>query len=357
MAERGDPGAPRYAIADRMAEYGTPGAALAVIEGGKIAFIRGYGTRKAGEDWPVDGDTVFSAGSVSKLVNAALVLRLVQEGTLDLDADIRGYLKRWQPKENRRSRGKPITLRQILAHTAGFSQHGFPDFLPGEPLPSITDTLNGKKPAKHGRVKIQSVPGERMKYSGGGITVSQLVIEDVTGLSYEQAARRYVFDPLKMDRSTFASPLPEDYGNIAYAHDEEGAPTALPRGYEAFPEQAASGLWVSANDLATFMIAFVSDETFLRADLRETVTTRASNSWHGMGLRINFHEGRTVLHHGGANNSYKASVEYHPDTGDGFVTLTNAARGRSLGFELRIAAGEALGWSIPFPEAHLEPEL
>ena len=177
MADRNDPAAERYTIAERMAFHGVPGAAVAVIEGGEVAHVVGFGTRRAGEDMPVDGNTVFSAGSISKLVNAALVLRLVQEGTLDLDADVRGYLKRWQPRETRRSRGVPVTLRQLLSHTAGLSQGGFPDFQPGEPLPTLVETLNGEGPAKHGAITFRSRPGAEMRYSGGGTTVSQLVVE------------------------------------------------------------------------------------------------------------------------------------------------------------------------------------
>lgn len=357
LDERDDPSATLYRVEDRLAANRVPGVAMAIIEDGAVAFVGGYGSRKASDGEPVDGDTVFSAGSISKLVNAALVLRLVQDGTLNLDADITTYLKRWAPPESRRARGAKITLRQILSHTSGFSQGGFPDFQPDEPVPTLLQTLNGERPAKHKAIRIRSRPGERMSYSGGGTTVAQMIVEDATGLSYEEAARTWVFEPLSMERSTFVSPLPEDYGNIAYAHDEDGDATALPRGYETFPEQAASGLWTSANDLARFILAFTSDEAFLREELRVLVTSRAENSWHGLGPRINGEGQGLVVHHGGSNQSYQSWVEFHPGTGDGFVALTNGANGRRLAYELRIAAQDQLGWSIRFPDAFSTPEL
>lgn len=347
---------PTYAtLAERMAEYGVPGMAVAVIENGEIVHVQGYGVLSAGGEDQVDADTVFSAGSVSKVVNAALVLRLAQEGVLELDRDVNDYLVRWKVPITRHTLNGPVTLRQILAHTAGFSQHGFPDFQPGEDLPSALETLNGAGPAKHGRVIVQYEPGTKMDYSGGGITVSQVLVEDVTGLTYEEAVRRYVFEPLGMDRSTFANPLPESHGNIARAHDENGDPVALPRGYEAMPEMAASGLWTSANDMAKFVRALMGDEDFLSSELRADMLARVANSWHGLGPRLNGAGEGLVLHHGGANNSYRAWIEGHPALGSGLVVLTNGTDGRVLGYEVRVAVERVRGWSISFPDDYETP--
>ena len=284
---------------------------------------------KTGGDENTDGDTVFSAGSVSKIVNAALILRLVQAGQLDLDADITQYLKSWSIPDNPYTKSNSVTLRLLLSHTSGFSQHGFADFQPGEELPTILETLNGTPPAKHGAVKLLFAPGTAMKYSGGGIMVTQLIVEEVTGLRYEDAARRYVFAPLGMGRSTFENPLPQSHGNIAKAHNRKGTPVALPRGYEAMPEAAASGLWTSANDMAFLLRALLADETFLRDNLRQEMVTRAPQSWHGLGPRVNGAGDSLVFHHGGANDSYQSWIEGHPGQGNGMVVLTNGAGGQA----------------------------
>jgi len=356
LDEVDDPDAMRETIEQRMAAAHTPGMAVAVIRDGQLEWVRGFGTNIAGGAQPIDKDSVFSAGSVSKLVNAALILRLVEIGVLDLDRDVNSYLTSWQVPESEFTAQHKVTLRRLLSHTAGTNLHGFPDFLPGEPLPNAVQTLGGLPPAKHDPVTLLFEPGSALKYSGGGITISQLVVSDVTGLSYEKAASKYVFEPLGMTRSTFANPLPEDYDNIAYAHDREGNRAALPRGYEAMPEMAASGLWVSAADMAKFMSALLGDETFLSPQMRSEIFNRQVNSWHGLGPRINGEGANHVVHHGGANNSYQTWFEVHPASGDGLIVLTNSGGGRALAYEVRITLERDLAWSIRFPDHFEVPE-
>ena len=309
----------------------------------------------------IDTDSVFSVGSVSKIANAALILRLVVEGKVDLDTDVNTYLKSWKVESNRYSRERKVTLRMILAHTAGFSQHGFGDFYPGEQLPNALQTLNGEYPAKHGPVELMFTPGTEMDYSGGGTTVSQVLVEDVTGMKYEEAAQKFVFNPLGMTRSTFANPLPASHGNIAKAHDGDGNPTALPRGYEAMPEMAASGLWTTANDLAKLVIAFQkslqTDNGFIPKELAQDMMTRVNNSWHGLGPRINGEGQNKVFHHGGANNSYKAWIEGHLATGTGIVVLTNGRNGHRLYSEIRKSAEDVFNWPVDVSTSFQRPDF
>ena len=348
-------------IDDRLEYLNVPGASVAIMEDGQIVWAKGYGVGLAGTDQRVDADTVFSVGSVSKLVNAALILRLVADGLVDLDEDVNAYLTSWKVPDSAYTSEQKVTLRTILSHTAGFSQHGFADFQPGEALPTAIQTLNGEPPAKHDPVRLMFTPGERMDYSGGGITVSQVLVEDVTGLSYAEAAQRYVFEPLGMTRSTFVNPLPKEHGNIARAHDQHGHPAAQPRGWEAMPEMAASGLWTSANDLARFIIALVADtdeaDAFLPADLREDMMTRVPRSWHGLGPRLNGEGPTRVFHHGGTNESYLTWVEGHINSGGGIVVLTNSAVGWRVYRAFRRAAEDAFNWIVKSGDGFEEPEF
>lgn len=356
LEDRTKSDARRATIEDRMAEANTPGFAVAVIKGGEVDWAGGFGTAVAGEAVPIDENSVFSAGSVSKLINAALVLRLVDQGVLDLGTDVNEYLSSWKVPESSFTQNQKVTLRRLLSHSAGTNLHGFRDFDPDEQLPTVVQTLTGTAPATDDPIELLFEPGSAMKYSGGGITISQLVVTDVTGLSYEEAARRYVFDPLGMSRSTFASPLPEDFGNIAYAHGRNGQRAALPRGYESMPEVAASGLWTSAADMGKFLTALLSDDGFLSDEMRTAMLTRQPKSWHGLGPRVNGDGAKHVIHHGGANNSYQTWFEAHPETGDGLVVLTNGAGGRTLAYEVRISLERDLGWQINFPDDFDEPE-
>ncbi len=357
LKDRKKEDAKTWSVTDRMKAYGVPGASVAIIHDGKIVLTKGYGVLSANSNVPVDDQTVFSAGSVSKVANAALILRMVQEGILDLDKDVNDYLKSWKVPQNGYTQSKKVTLRHLLSHTSGFSQHGFPDFEPGEQLPTTVQTLSGSGPAKHGPVELMFEPGQNMDYSGGGITVAQLVIEDVTGMHYNDVAKKYLFEPLGMARSSFLNPLPETHGNIAKAHNKKGRARALPRGYESMPEMAASGLWTSASDMAIFVQAIMSDKSFLSDSLRTEMLTQVPRSWHGLGPRINGAGEKYVFHHGGANNSYKSWIEGHPNQGNGFIVLTNGEAGRQLGYELRIAAEQAFNWSVNFPEDFAEPKF
>ncbi len=358
---RTDPDARRYTIEERLAHHGVPGVAVAILRDGEVVWAQGYGMKRAGGNDPVDADTVFSVGSVSKMINAALVLRLRAVGKVDVDADVNDYLRSWTVADSRYTRQQPVTLRAILSHTAGFNQHGFADFQPGERLPTALQTLTGTGPAKHGRVRVTFVPGTRMDYSGGGTTVSQVLVEDVTELAYVDAARRYVFAPIGMGRSTFSNPLPASHGNIARAHDGQGEATALPRGWEAMPEMAASGLWTSAHDLGAFVATLIAtsrgESDFLPRDIAADMMQRVPQSWHGLGPRLNGEGPTRVFHHGGSNDSYRAWIEGHLHSGDGIVLLTNGRNGARLYSEVRFAAEEAFAWQVRAATGFQAPEF
>ncbi|WP_440958452.1 serine hydrolase domain-containing protein [Oceanicaulis sp. LC35] len=339
----------RYTLEERMAHYGVPGVAVAVIEDGQIVFAQGYGVLQAGSDAPVTADTVFSAGSVSKMATAFMTLNLVQSGALDLDADISHALPYWSPDASAFG-DAPLTVRMLLSHTGGLNLHGFADFLPGEALPTRAQTLNGQAPAEHDPLRIEARPGMSYRYSGGGYTLLEGLIAQATGMTFEDSAEQALFGPLGMSRSSFANPLPEDYGDIAKAHDRNGAPAALPRGYEAFPEMAASGLWTSANDLARLtaeMInAYRGQSGYLHPVLGQQMMTQVSPSEHGLGPRLEGRGESFIFHHGGTNNSYRTWMEGHLATGDGLVILTNGANGMDLAVEIRNAMNDVMGWTV-----------
>lgn len=338
----------RWNLTSRMANFGVAGVSVAVIEDGQVLWSRGYGVKQAGSPDPIDPETVFSVGSVSKVATAAITLRLVDEGRIDLDRDVNHYLRRWQVPANDLTVREPVTLRRIMSHTAGLTVHGFADYQPGESLPGIVEILNGTPPAKNAPVRVDQLPGSAFRYSGGGTTVQQLVIEDVTGLTFEEAAQRYLFEPLEMHRSTFTNPLPASHGNIARAHGHDGAPAALPRGWEAMPEAGASGLWTTPTDYARLVIALMAsyhgdDESFLRRATTQDMMTEVSPSMFGLGPELGGEGATRNFVHGGANNSYRAFMAGYLGERDGLVIFTNGTRGNDLIGEIRRAVAMA-GW-------------
>lgn len=342
---------PRWSLAQRMRHYNVPGVAIALIRNGEVVRATGYGLREAGTQDKVDGDTLFSVGSISKVATAATGLRLVAQGRLDLDRDVGDYLKRWKLPASAEPPQPRVNLRMLMSHTSGLGVHGFADYQPQEPLPTLVQVLEGQAPAKGEPVRFKHAPGSVVDYSGGGVTVEQLVLEDVSGQSLQALAREQVFAPLGMRRSTFESPLSPAHGNIAKAHDSDGDPVALPRGWESFGEGGASGLWTSANDLGRLVGGLIKSYQgrgdFLPQALAIAMMTEVSPSVFGLGPRLGGSGPGRYFFHMGANESYLALMEGYPETGDGYVVLTNASNGGALIDEIRNALADAIA-----PGAH-----
>lgn len=344
---------PAWSLSERMSHYRVPGVAVAILRDGKVVSSRGYGVRDSVSREPIDAQTLFSTGSVSKVVTAATTLRLNAAGKLDLDRNVNDYLKQWRVPADPKWPDARVTLRLLMSHTGGFNVHGFPDLQPGEPLPSLLQTLNGQPPSKTEAVRLIHAPGAQQDYSGGGVTIEQAVIEAVEARGLDAVARREVFEPLRMRRSGFIAELPATTANVAKAHDEKGQPTALPRGWESFPELGASGLWTNADDLAGFVAALLGSyrgsSDFLPRALATAMMTEVAPGNFGLGPRLNGAGRGRVFHHGGANDHYYAWIEGHLDSGDGLVVLTNGAEGDRLITEIRNAVTDAAHWPLNEP--------
>lgn len=314
------------------AEHNLPGVSFAFIKDGNIHSTRQYGKLQKSKADLINSETMFSVGSISKVVNAFLILKLVDSGKLDLDTDINQYLIDWKVPQNRFTKSGPVTLRHILSHTSGFSVHGFADYLPEEPIPTTLQVLNGLAPAKNEKVALIFPVGSKEKYSGGAITITQKIVEDITGLPYHEAAQKLLIAPLGLKRTSYENPLPSHWKNVAKAHNESGEEVALPRGYQTMPEAAASGLWTSPSDLAQILIAVYASleahsDSFISKNLATQMITKVGPSKFGLGPGISSHKGDKLMQHAGANESYRAYFCFYFEKGTGYVGFTNGTNG------------------------------
>ena len=340
----------RETLVERMRHHNVPGVSIAIIEDNEVVWAKGYGKRRAGSDETVDTETVFSVGSLSKVAAAMVALRMVDAGLLDLDEDVNTYLEKWRVPYTPVAEGEHVTLRRLMSHTAGLNVHGFADFGPAEKNPTTVEILNGSGPAKNEPIIINTKPGSSYSYSGGGTTVTQLIVEDTTGQDFTAAAHAYVFEPLGMSRSTFENPLPSEIGNIASAHGPDGTLSAEPRGWHSFPETAASGLWTTPSEYARMLIALVEsylneDGSFLSHALAQDALTQVPPSKFGLGPGVSGAGNSLQISHTGSNEAYKARFDYYPNRGEGIVIVTNGANGSKLRKEIRSAAAEVFGWN------------
>lgn len=329
-----------FNLNSRMKHYGVPGISFAVIKNGKLEWAKGYGHIQSGKSNSINTETMFSVGSVSKVGAAILSLKLQEQGKLNIDVNVNQYLKSWKVPANRYTKERPVTLRHIMSHTAGLTIHGFADFLPDEKLPTTVQILNGEWPAKNSRVYVNIPVGSRFRYSGGGTTITQLIVEELTNKKYHLAAKELLFQPLNMRRSSYQNPLPKSFGNIAKAHNRNGKPVALPRGYQSMPEAAASGLWTTPTDFSKVMIMLMKayhgeSTTYLSKKTIQDMMTPVTPSNYGLGPRIKKEGNSIEFSHGGANDSYRAHFSGFLQSGNGYIIFTNGARGSRLISELK----------------------
>jgi CubicO group peptidase (beta-lactamase class C family) len=246
-------GAPQEArsLADEMRRLKVPGVSVAVIRGGKLAWARGYGVTHAGGP-AVTPQTLFQAASLSKSVTGLAVMRMVEAGKLDLDADVNTMLGSWKLPPGPGA-GK-VSVRQLLSHTGGTTVSGFPGYAAGTPVPSVTQVLDGVAPANTAPVRVQTAPGSAWAYSGGGYTVVQLAMTERSGKPFPALLDEIVLKPLGMRDSSFVHPLPASLAPRAgQPHERSGQ--AYAGGPFLHPELAAAGLWTTPSDMARFAIA------------------------------------------------------------------------------------------------------
>ena len=341
---------PTYSVTDRMAHYGVPAVSVAVINDGRIEWARGYGVREAGGS--VTTATLFQAASISKPITATAALRLVEAGRLDLDGDVNDRLRSWHVPESAYTAEHPVTLRGLLSHTAGLTVSGFPGYAAGEAVPTLVGVLDGE--GNTDPVRVDTTPGTAARYSGGGFAVAQLLVEDVTGEPFAAVVGRTVLDPLGMERSTFAQPLPDALGGeAAVAHDEGGAPVA--GRWHTYPERAAAGLWTTPTDLARFLLglraAWLGEPgAILSPEMTREMFTRGMVSY-GLGIGVDNAGDSLRVGHNGANWGYRAVMVLYPATGDGAVVMTNADAGGEIRYEILRAISQAYGWPDFKPDA------
>jgi CubicO group peptidase (beta-lactamase class C family) len=304
-----------------------PGLSLAIIEGGKIAKVKGYGvTEKAGTN-PVTPATLFQAGSVSKPVAAFGALQLVEKGKVSLDEDVNTKLLSWKVPDNAFTADKKVTLRGLLSHTAGLTVHGFPGYAVGDKLPSVAQVLNGEAPANTAPVRVDIVPGSNVRYSGGGYTVMQLLLSDVSGKAFPDYMQDTVLGPLGMRDSSYQQPPSAKHAALT-ASGYYGDRSAVKGRWHIYPEMAAAGLWTTAADLSRFAIgvqqslAGASNPVISAKMTREMLTVQKGSA--GLGLWMNGEGKALQFGHGGRDEGFDTRLVAFAESGQGAVVMINA---------------------------------
>lgn len=333
-------------LTERMKHHKITGVSIAVVHNFKIDWARGYGWADIEEERPVTEKTLFQAASISKSLNGVGVLRLVQEGKIDLNTDINQYLTTWKFPYDTVSRNKPVTVAALLSHTAGLTIHGFPGYARGDSLPSIPRILDGQKPANTEAVRSFIEPGIRVEYSGGGVTVTQLIVTDITGQPYDEFMQKTVLDPMGMTASSYTQP-PSGTDSTLLSTGYKADGTEVMGKYHIYPEQAAAGLWTNPTDLCRYIIETslsyngksgkVLKPEFTRLRLNPVMYDA------GLGVFVSRKDSCYYFSHSGGNEGFTCYYVGDALNGNGMVIMTNSDNG-SLCSEVANSVATVYGW-------------
>jgi CubicO group peptidase (beta-lactamase class C family) len=360
-------------LADRMRELDVAAISYAVIDGGKIVFAAAHGfgdvaDNRAAPVLPSSANTSllvpptrFQAASISKPVTAMAVLDLVERGVLRLDEPVSSILRSWRLPENELTASTPVTLRQLLSHSAGTTVHGFPGYPADEPRPTLAQLLSGETPANTQAVVVDIPPGTRFRYSGGGTTVVQAVLIDRTGLPFPELMQRTVLGPLGMHQSTYEQPLPPAWHRTAASgHDATGKP--IEGRWHVYPEMAAAGLWTTPVDLAKVVLEMQTalagrSSRLLSIDAAEHML-RPRFEGMGLGFAVQLRDGARYFTHSGSNRGFRAILIGSLENGRGLVVMSNSENApRAIGQLVNTVARE-YGWpgyvQVPLQQVSLD---
>lgn len=325
------------------------GAEVAIVKDGQVLTLRGFGYSDVAAHKPVDpADDMFRPGSVSKLFTWTAVMQLVEQGKIDLDVDVSRYLDFSIPAYD----GKPITMRNLLTHTAGFEEVARGGFRFEGDVPPLGDVL------KHWIPKREFPPGTTPAYSNWGAALAGYIVERVSREPYDTYIEHHILQPLGMSHTTFRQPLPASLAPFMAKGYDLGSGPAQP--YELISVPPAGSAAASAADMAKFMIAHLSQGAgLLQPQTARLMQDPAYVSVPGTNrMALGFYEQRIndldAIAHGGDLNFFHTYLWLIPSRQVGLYVTFNSAGTENFG--LRLALFQQFGDRY-FPLTNPAPPL
>ena len=309
-----------------MEELNIPGAAVVVVKDGEILFSEGYGFADLERQIPVDpAQTVMRVGSVSKLFTATAAMQLVEQGLLDLNTDVNVYLTALQIPQDY---SEPVTLHQLLTHTAGFEDRFIGTIAPSpEELLPLGEYLEANVP------KRVLEPGSVHSYSNYSFALAGQLVEEVTGTPFSQYVDENILQPLGMSRSTFEQPLPPELAKdfaVGYFVTDG---TYEPGDFVYLQEPPEGAMSSTAEDMARFMIAHLQNGRYEDVRILEEDTARQMHEQQfthdpqlpglGYSFKERFVNGERLIGHGGDIGTYSSQMILHPEDDLGLFVVYN----------------------------------
>jgi CubicO group peptidase (beta-lactamase class C family) len=319
-----------------------PGAAVSFVKDGKLILAKGYGYANLSTKKPVNaGETLFRIASISKLFTWIAVMQQVEEGRIDLDADVNKYLTKFKIPDT--YPGRPVTMRHLMTHTAGFDDHIEPRLYSKDPT-DLEPFWIFMKRTWPPRIRP---PGEVSVYSNYGTCLASLIVQEVSGMTFEDYIETRIFRPLGMNRTTIDQPLPDSLVSdmsVGYVYGKNGY---LPQEFELIRLPPAGAVSTTAVDMANFMIAqlqlgkYENKRILGEATAREMQSPQFSPAPGVSSLCLGIYEtplhGLRIIGHAGDTVFFHSNLLIIPKERIGLFVTGNSPGGSLLRNDLRAA--------------------
>jgi CubicO group peptidase (beta-lactamase class C family) len=321
-------------IYERMKHYNVPGLSLALIKRDNLSLTKGFGVLEARTTKRVNNISMFNACSINKFATAMLVLKIVDEGILDLDENVNNRLISWKVPENRYTQNKKVTLRTLLSHQSGIMdpEGSFGEYKPNEGIPTMLDLLEGRKSYCPDPIEVKYEPGIDFQYSDAGFCIIQKLVEDVSGKDFKSVLKDRIFKDFNMRNSSLEFTIPAEKG-YACGHNKDGKVVDGKYPIYPYPYPAAAGLWSTPTDIASMVIEMISSlngTSKLGISCRlitEMITPQGCAPWTGLGVFLDNSGHELKISSLGWGIGFQCMMIAYPYSGNGAVIMTNSDLG------------------------------
>ncbi|MCA1057644.1 beta-lactamase family protein [Rossellomorea aquimaris] len=321
-------------IQKRMEVFNITGISIATIDEGHIGDTECFGLLEEETNKSVERDSIFSACSISKFLTSILVMKLTEQGIVDLDEDVNEKLTSWAFPYNELNKKKKVTLRNLLSHQAGIidPEGSFSIRNSIIDTPTMVEILEGKTPYCKTPIETKYEPESDFHYSDAGFCIIQLLIEDVMNKSFQEVMNEQIFQPLNMEKSTFELPTSKTIRReFSCGHNKLGE--LVNEKHPIYPYPAASGLWTTPSDLGLLMIELMNSikgESKLNlstSKAKEIITSQGCKEWTGLGVFLDKNEKGIEISSLGWGVGYQCMIVAYPYLEKGLVIMTNTNTG------------------------------
>jgi CubicO group peptidase (beta-lactamase class C family) len=318
-------------INERLKHYNVTGLGMALISNNKISKTSCFGFLEAGSEELICENSIFSACSISKFLTSILVLKLNEEGVLDLDEDVNKKITSWKIPSNKFTQNKKVTLRSLLSHQSGIvdPQGSFGELKFNDDIPTITELLEGRTSYCNESIEVKYIPDSHFQYSDAGFCIIQQLIEDVTGKTFNVLIDEFIFKPLNMKNSTFEHV--EKVRQLSSGHNKDG--NVVDGNYPIYPYPAAAGLWTTPSDLAILVIELMnslkgeSKIGLSKSKIKEMISSQGCNEWVGLGIFLDNSGEKIEISSLGWGVGFQSMMISYPYQETGAVIMTNTDLG------------------------------